>query len=90
VYGCVGFSIRVCFLCFFFVSFLLSVCLLCLSYSGLFVFILSYFLDARLYSNEKEKERVWPWIGEVQRIWEELREGKPSSEYTIQKQPICF
>ena len=53
----------------------------------LFLFYL-IFLDACLYSNEKEKERVW--IGEVQRIWEELREGKTSSEYTIRKQPICF
>lgn len=53
---CVCLHICVRFLCFSFGSFFsLSLCLL-LSYSGLFV-LLTYFLDARLFSNERGQER---------------------------------
>lgn len=49
--------------------------------SGLFIFLLSYFiiiiLDACLYSNEREKGNLWIRVGrEVGRIWEEMGEGK--------------
>lgn len=48
-----------------------------LSCSGLFVFILSYFIifkDTCLFSTEKES--VWIWMGgEAGKIWEELKEG---------------
>lgn len=56
-----------CFLFSFFGSFFLNVYL---SYTGLFVFLLSYyFLEVSLYSNEKEKGFGWPGreedLGEV-------------------------
>lgn len=50
-------------------------CLFVLPYSGLVLFYFLLFSDAYLFSNEKEKERVWIWGG-VGRIWEEFRERK--------------
>lgn len=71
-----------CFLCFsfgFFPPFLLS-------YSGLFVSILSYVLDACLYSNERKKERIWIWVGgEVRKTWEELGEGNCNQNTLYEK-----
>lgn len=61
------------FRCFFFLALRFSVHLL-----GLFrfVFILSLFLlllGACLFSNERENEMMWIWVGgEVERIWEVL------------------
>lgn len=52
-----------------------------LSNSALFYFILS-FLDACFVT--REQERVWICVnGKVERIWEELVEGKPGSEYIV-------
>lgn len=56
-------------------TFLFCVCLL---YSGLFVILLTC-----LISKEREK-KVWDWKGgDVGRIWEEVKEEKPRSEYTV-------
>lgn len=72
----VHFCVCVCFLSFFIGSFS-SVYSFVFSYSGLFIFILSHFallfLDACLYSNEKERGE-WGGVGGV---------GKPESEYII-------
>lgn len=84
-------SLRLVLFCFFSVVweetlFLLFV-LIC-TYSGLFDYILSYFiitflfivLDAYLYSTQSEKERVQVFVVmKVGMIWEEMREGKTGS-----------
>lgn len=54
-----------------------------LFYSGLFVFILSYFilsLDACLFSYEREIERVWIWVGVGEDVGR-VEEGKPYLEH---------
>lgn len=52
--------VLICFLCFFFVF-----CLFCLSLNYLFLFDLTlsycYYLDACLFSDEREK-KVWIWV----------------------------
>lgn len=49
-----------------------------------FNFSLKFFLGSCLFANEKEKEKVWIWVGrEAERFWEGLGEGKPQSKYII-------
>lgn len=44
--------------------------------SILLVFVIYYYFKHLLYSSDREKERVWIWVGgEVERSWEELGRG---------------
>lgn len=66
-----------------------SVCFV-LAYSGLFAFILILFYYFRcLFSDEREQERVWIWVGRSKgRIWEEMGAGESESDSIVWKKSI--
>jgi hypothetical protein len=70
----------------FLVLFLWLFCFLFVYLYCLFVSVLFLLFWVCLYSNWREKERVWIWVGgEVKRIWEESREGNHNQNILYKK-----
>lgn len=72
----------VCFCIYILLLLILWLCLSCF-FVCLFCLILICFSCLLVFYREK-KESVWIWMGgRLGKIWEELREGKPWSEYNV-------